>query len=382
MKDKNRYLVVVILQSIIILLLTLNVYNLYKVGIKQKGIDNLILKEITQDTYDKITLFMSESEEEYYESIYKYNKKDNTYKLDKYKKEDLLEIEYKVLPKYYLYYDALQNNSNYDSVLGVKDYTNIYNNLNSLSNKQRANYLKPINKQLKKYNKDEIEDLTYKALQVEYKKLGNDINKLKSDYILKTIVRIVLYLVLLLLLNNLNIKLQKEEYKYIDNRQTVILFILSIILLYNLKLIPSIILTVIYLIITGIIIFINKLRRNNKEFNKELSNIEDMISFKEVLRKDYKIRWFYFILITFVINISIYYGYTTYHILVGKDPVELVNNILFIFGLIFNILLVRNIIFIVMQHCINNRPKVIEKKPIVLNDHKEKKKNKKKKKKK
>ena len=131
MKDKNRYIVVVILQSIIILLLTLNVYNLYKVGIKQKGIDNLILKEVTQDTYDKITLFMNESEEEYYESIYKYNKKDNTYKLDKYKKEDLLDIEYKVLPKYYLYYDALQNNSNYDSVLGVKDYTNIYNKLNS-----------------------------------------------------------------------------------------------------------------------------------------------------------------------------------------------------------------------------------------------------------
>ena len=74
MKDKNRYIVVVILQSIIILLLTLNVYNLYKVGIKQKGIDNLILKEVTQDTYDKITLFMNESEEEYYESIYKYNK--------------------------------------------------------------------------------------------------------------------------------------------------------------------------------------------------------------------------------------------------------------------------------------------------------------------
>lgn len=382
--SKRTYTIIVIIQIILLLLLKNTITNIYYTGFQNKGFNSQILDIISAKTYDKYSLLMSSKDREFMDSTYKYNEnKDCYYLKEEYDKTNLNEITKEVLPLHYLFYEGLQKG--YDEVLSLEEYKNIYNVLENLSDKQRTKLLKEPKNQLSKYRDREISELIIKDIQVEYKRLGKDINKIKNNYINKSYIVLAIELLLLILLstiNILNIKKNNLSYRTVELTQSVILLIITFISLFKVKTLLTSILLIIYLLILGSIKLLENLRRKNKSYNIELSKLEDLIDTDKHIEKNYKTKWIILPIILFIINLIIYNRYTTYHIFTGLEPYKFQILLLYWFILIINIFTFRSLFFYRLEDMKGNRPIIKKEKNIVRETvNKEPKKKKKKKKK-
>lgn len=380
------YLLILILQVLLIISISNSLQKLYEVGIQNKGISNILMTHITTETYDKISLLMKESDFNYFDSCYKFDDKKNQYTLKDYNEKELTKIFKEVLPIHYLYYEALQTGKYENNELGISTYDNMYNILRGSSEAQRNKYLTIPRQNISKFSDDQITELCIKDVQLEYKKLGYNTEKIETNYIIKCLIKISLATTLLIIISLFSLEIRKKyrEYlDYLDILQNIILMIILTNTLLKYKLLFNIILFSILLLIILSLILLNRLRITKDKLNIYLSMLEDKLNIFKILNKIYKFRWTYLIIILFFVNCFIYYGFSTYHLYVGMNPTSLYKKILFISTLTLEMIVYFNLLVFLIRYYTLKRPiikKDNQRKIILENNISSKKKKKKKKK--
>lgn len=384
--EKKSILFVILLFQILLLIVLKNVsFDVFNIGIKNKGISSIIIDKISPDTFNKLTLLLDKEDANYFKSCYE--KKDEIYILKDYDKKELETITKKSMPINYLFYLALQKGFSSEDELSFSN-TNIYNILSGSTEEQKSYYIKKLRDNMSGYSDKELEEFCVKNIQVEYQRLGYNINKIRNNYIFNKVVIIGFVLIVSFCLLILEIKISKAilikniNIKDIKLLQALLVYILSLIYILKNNWIIFIVLLLVLITLFLIIIYINYLRRKFKKINKFITIFED----KYLSNKIYNIDLIsLFILILGVINLLILYEVLNYRIFVGISSDTLITKILLVEALILIVISALVLINYLIKYFMSKRPiykaEVYNKVVTEIENNKAKKKKRKKKKK-
>lgn len=304
--------------------------KIYKTGIKNKGIDYIIPKRLTQDSYEKLGLLMNEADRKIYKNCY--TKEKDYYILKKQDIKELTPIIEEASIINYMFYSALQSKSSQEKTLGFANPSGVYNILKGKNEKQRTEYLKEAKNTVRGFSDKIKKDYAYKSIVVEEGRFGKSPNTLRDQYISKQLIHLLLDIVILILTSILEIFWLKN--KNIKPFQNIILFILIEIYLWNQNILLNLSILGIAFVL-GILLYLrekNKKRKPQKlerQLEKKILEIQEKINPSMI--------WLGLTITFAMINQIIYGLYTSYHIFVGMDAEKVVHQIN---GLECNIILI------------------------------------------
>lgn len=380
MRKRQNFIAITIVQIVLLIIISLTISNIYNTGIENKGFKDLFFREITTETFDKLQLLMTSEDFNYYDSCYKFDKDKNIYVLKKTNKKELIRINKEVLPIHYLYYEALQTGNYEKNILGISAYKNMYNILKGLNEKQREVFLSTPKAKINKYSQNKIEQLCIKDLQVESKRIGNDINKTRDKYILNNIIIFIFSIIILIITSKKTSSNNKQDILI----QNILLLSVSLIFIYIINKLVFIILFFIYSISYFLLYFTNKKRYQKESINEFLYKIEERLNNQLFIKEYYKNKIIIPIIIL-VSNVIIYLAYTSYRLFSDIKPFVIANWIIILIFIIYSFIEYISSIIIQIDNNKENRPKLKTKKqdePDKIKNIDKKKKTKKKKKKK
>lgn len=163
--------------------------KIVNVGVQQSGIENSAIQNIGKHSLDKLTLFMSDDDRDY---ILKQYKEDSIYKGEKiYKLSSTSSID-KVStimdkPMMIVYYidhseeTGSESNIKFDLPEGVDFYTA----LEYMSSVDRKKMLKSIDNKISDIPDTIINQAAVNYIKGEYERIGIDVNKIQTNYIIK-----------------------------------------------------------------------------------------------------------------------------------------------------------------------------------------------------
>lgn len=153
--------------------------NIVDIGIQQNGIENAAPKEIRPETLENLMLFMTKEEIDIVKSFYTMNDAGN-YKLNTKNKEKINELS-NIFGIPILMLSSLKDSSDYD-INTFKDMKNS----GLISSEQILEIRNEKTKNFSDLNELLISQKAVLFIKDEYKSIGIDLNKLQTDYLLKT----------------------------------------------------------------------------------------------------------------------------------------------------------------------------------------------------
>ncbi len=153
--------------------------NIVDIGIQQNGIENAAPKEIRPETLENLMLFMTKEEIDIVKSLYTMNDAGN-YKLNTKNKEKINELS-NIFGIPILMLSSLKDSSDYD-INTFKDMKNS----GLISSEQILEIRNEKTKNFSDLNELLISQKAVLFIKDEYKSIGIDLNKLQTDYLLKT----------------------------------------------------------------------------------------------------------------------------------------------------------------------------------------------------
>lgn len=163
--------------------------KIVNIGIQQSGIENAAITEIGQTSYDKILLFMPESDQKYInDSYYKSNKKANGEVIYKLKDEkDTTKIN-NILRKpmtIISFIDQAKESDKSTENFNIPKGTDIYQLLKVMPEEEKNKMLKTFDKKMADYPTTIIDQAAVNYVKTEYKRINIDVNKIQTLYIIK-----------------------------------------------------------------------------------------------------------------------------------------------------------------------------------------------------
>ena len=290
--------------------------KIYYTGIKNKGIDYIVPKRLTEETYEKLGLLMEEIDAKKFEKAYVRER--DYFVLNEYSKElEEILIEPEIIN--YYFYDALQYKSTTDETLGINNAPGAFNVLKTLNEAQRKKYLKEPKSIIKEMSTKTKNEYIYKNIVNEESKFGVSPNRLRDNYISKQVFRMVIDIFLLIFISIIEITYLKNQ--KVKPFQAIIVFIgLEIMSWNNNYTINWILLGITFII--GIIIYLTRNIPKGKIYKgimKKLKKIENKWNPSMI--------WIILTIIITMVNQVLYGLYTSYHIFVGVDAERVIHRI-------------------------------------------------------
>lgn len=170
--------------------LTLPEYTskIVNVGIQQSGIENSAITQISEETLNKLLLFLKEEDKEYILNSYKLSHKYNDeviYKLENnINKEEISKILSKPMAVL-LYIEQAEFSNNPMINFDIPENTNVYNWLKLLPTEQKTAVLNKINDKISQMPESIIEQSAINFVKEEYNKISVNTEKIQTNYIIK-----------------------------------------------------------------------------------------------------------------------------------------------------------------------------------------------------
>ena len=290
--------------------------KIYYSGIKNKGIDYIVPKRLTEESYEKLSLLMESKDSKKFKKSYT---KEKDYYVLKKSSKDLEEILIEPEIMNYFFYNALQYKSTTDETLGITNAPGAFNVLKSLNEKQKIEYLKEPKRIIKKMSTKTKNEYIYKNIVNEESKFGISPNKLRDKYISNQVIRMVIDTILLILISFIEITYLKNQ--KVKPFQAIVLFIGLEIMSWNNNVYVNWVILAITLIL-GIIIYLTRNIPKGKIYKtvmKRLKKIENKWNPSMI--------WIIITIIITMINQFLYGLYTSYHIFVGVNAETVIHNI-------------------------------------------------------
>ncbi len=199
---KNEVLSVILIILLLIvqayLDLTLPEYTskIINVGVGQNGIENAAMEQIGEKSLEKISIFLPEKDKDYLLNSYR---KTSTYKNETiYKLKEDVDYEKldKIVAKPMTLVSFFEDKDNLKQMTNLPDNMDIFMVLENAPSEEKANILKQIDKEFKKYPDTIIDQMAINFVKEEYERINVDVDKIQINYILK--VGLIMILIALL----------------------------------------------------------------------------------------------------------------------------------------------------------------------------------------
>lgn len=317
---KNIRKIVIIICFFLQIFCLFDIFNtnqkIYYYGIKNKGIDYIVPKRLTKESYEELSLLMEEKDAKKFQNSYKRFK--NHYVIKKSSKElESILIEPEII--HYYIYNALQYKSATDETLGITNAPGAYNVLKGLNENQRIKYLQKPKSIIEEMNTKTKNEYIYSNIVIEEGNFGISPNKLRDNYISKQVIRMVLDILALLITSLIEINHLKN--KKVKPFQATLVFIgLEIMSWNNNTVINWIIIAITFIL--GIIIYLTRNMKKGKLYNNFMKRC------KKIEKKWHpSMIWIIITIIITMVNQVLYGLYTSYHIFVGIDAEKVIHRI-------------------------------------------------------
>ncbi len=165
--------------------------KIVNIGVQQAGIENAAIKEIGEESYEKLLLFMSDSDSSYIRSYYnkdKKYKKEVIYKLKRVSKKEAEKIsDIFAKPMTMISFIEQSKDKSNESKMDfeIPEGMDIYTALSYMDNKQRSDFLEKIDEKLKDYPDTIIDQAAVGYVKTEYERININVDKIQTNYIIK-----------------------------------------------------------------------------------------------------------------------------------------------------------------------------------------------------
>lgn len=165
--------------------------KIVNIGVQQAGIENAAIKEIGEESYEKLLLFMNESDSNYIKSFYKKDKRyknEMVYKLKKVSKKESEKIS-DIFAKPMTMVSFIDKNKDSKDKsttdFEIPDGMDIYTALGYMDNTQKKDFLEKIDEKLKDYPDTIIDQAAINYIKSEYERIDINVDRIQTNYIIK-----------------------------------------------------------------------------------------------------------------------------------------------------------------------------------------------------